>query len=77
MALPRLETAVLRLQDVLDHPQDPLLLTVTPPALPPWPADRPQLSGQVDIQELTYSFAPGVMDTLSRSISGGRTGAKL
>ncbi|MFN9244534.1 MAG: cysteine peptidase family C39 domain-containing protein, partial [Cyanobacteriota bacterium] len=29
-ALPQIETAVLRLQDVLDNPQDPLLLTVTP-----------------------------------------------
>ncbi|MFM7548686.1 MAG: NHLP family bacteriocin export ABC transporter peptidase/permease/ATPase subunit [Cyanobacteriota bacterium] len=56
--LPDIETAVLRLQDVLDNPRDPLLLTVTPPSLPPWPADREQLSGQVDIQDLTYSFAP-------------------
>ncbi|MFN9646213.1 MAG: NHLP family bacteriocin export ABC transporter peptidase/permease/ATPase subunit [Cyanobacteriota bacterium] len=74
VALPRLETAVLRLQDVLDHPRDPLLLTVTPSALPPWPADRPQLSGQVDIQELTYSFAPvrpPLIDQLSVSIMPG------
>ena len=57
-ALPQIETAVLRLQDVLDNPRDPLLLTVTPPSLPPWPSDRDQLSGQVDLEELTYSFAP-------------------
>ncbi|MEB3243079.1 MAG: NHLP family bacteriocin export ABC transporter peptidase/permease/ATPase subunit [Cyanobacteriota bacterium] len=56
--LPQIETAVLRLHDVLDHPLDPLLLTTTPPSLAPWPADRDQLSGQVDIDELTYSFAP-------------------
>jgi NHLM bacteriocin system ABC transporter peptidase/ATP-binding protein len=74
VALPRLETAVLRLQDVLDHPRDPLLLTVTPPSLPPWPADRPQLSGQVDIKDLTYSFAPvrpPLIDHLSVSIAPG------
>ena len=57
-ALPQIETAVLRLQDVLDNPQDPLLLTVTPPSLPPWPSERDQLSGRVDLEDLTYSFAP-------------------
>jgi NHLM bacteriocin system ABC transporter peptidase/ATP-binding protein len=56
--LPSMETAVLRLHDVLDNPRDPLLHITTPPNLQPWPADCDQLSGQVDIQELTYSFAP-------------------
>ena len=72
--LPEIETAVLRLQDVLDNPQDPLLLTVTPPSLPPWPKDRDQLSGQVDIEDLTYSFAPvrpPLIQGLSVSITPG------
>jgi NHLM bacteriocin system ABC transporter peptidase/ATP-binding protein len=75
VALPQIETAVLRLQDVLDHPRDPLLLTVTPPSLPPWPPERPRLSGQVDIEDLTYSFAPvrpPLIDHLSVSIAPGR-----
>ncbi|MFN9548201.1 MAG: NHLP family bacteriocin export ABC transporter peptidase/permease/ATPase subunit [Cyanobacteriota bacterium] len=73
-ALPQLETAVLRLQDVLDNPRDPLLLTTTPPSLPPWPADRDQLSGQVDIKDLTYRFAPvrpPLLAHLSVSIAPG------
>ncbi|MEB3323831.1 MAG: cysteine peptidase family C39 domain-containing protein, partial [Cyanobacteriota bacterium] len=72
--LPEIETAVLRLQDVLDNPQDPLLLTVTPPSLPPWPADRDQLSGQVDLEDLTYRFAPvrpPLIQGLSVSIAPG------
>jgi NHLM bacteriocin system ABC transporter peptidase/ATP-binding protein len=72
--LPEIETAVLRLQDVLDNPRDPLLLTVTPPSLPPWPKDRDQLSGQVDIEDLTYSFAPvrpPLIQGLSVSITPG------
>lgn len=74
VALPRIETAVVRLQDVLDNPRDPLLLTVTPPTLPPWPADRPQLSGQVEIAELSYRFAPvrpPLIDDLNVSIAPG------
>jgi ABC-type branched-subunit amino acid transport system ATPase component len=74
VALPQIETAVFRLQDVLDNPLDPLLLTVAPPSLPPWPADRKQLSGQVDIEDLTYSFAPvrpPLIEHLSVSIAPG------
>jgi len=56
--LPQLETAVLRLQDGLDHPRDPLLLTAGSGGLPPWPAERRQLSGQLEIRDLTYRFAP-------------------
>jgi NHLM bacteriocin system ABC transporter peptidase/ATP-binding protein len=56
--LPRFETALLRLQDVLDHPRDPLVQPADPAGLEPWPADRPQLSGEVILKELSYSFAP-------------------
>jgi ABC-type bacteriocin/lantibiotic exporter with double-glycine peptidase domain len=56
--LPQLETAVLRLQDGLDHPRDPLLLPAGSGGLPPWPAERRQLSGQLEIRDLTYRFAP-------------------
>jgi NHLM bacteriocin system ABC transporter peptidase/ATP-binding protein len=72
--LPQMETSVLRLQDVLENPPDPLLLTTTPASLPPWPAERDQLSGQVDIHELTYSFAPvrpPLIERLSLSLSPG------
>jgi NHLM bacteriocin system ABC transporter peptidase/ATP-binding protein len=72
--LPRIETAVLRLQDVLDNPPDPLLQLTTPPSLPPWPSQRDQLSGQVDIEDLTYSFAPvrpPLIQHLSVSITPG------
>jgi NHLM bacteriocin system ABC transporter peptidase/ATP-binding protein len=72
--LPEIETAVLRLQDVLDNPRDPLLLTITPPSIPPWPADRDQLSGQVDLEDLTYRFAPvrpPLIQGLSVSIAPG------
>ena len=56
--LPRIETALLRLQDVLDHPRDPLLQPATPTGLAPWPSERDQLSGQVSLVNLSYSFAP-------------------
>ena len=56
--LPQLETAVLRLQDGLDHPRDPLLVAAGSGGLPPWPAERRQLSGQLEIRDLTYRFAP-------------------
>ena len=72
--LPRLETAVLRLQDVLDHPRDPLLHTTTPEGLPPWPEQGRRLSGQVEIEDLAYRFAPvrpPLIDGLSVSIAPG------
>jgi len=72
--LPRLETAVLRLQDVLDHPRDPLLLTTTPKGLTPWPEHGRRLSGQVEIEDLSYRFAPvrpPLIDGLSVSIAPG------
>jgi NHLM bacteriocin system ABC transporter peptidase/ATP-binding protein len=73
--LPRVETAVLRLQDVLEHPTDPLLQPATPAGLAPWPTSRPQLSGHMEIQNLTYSFAPvrpPLIEQLSVSIAPGR-----
>ena len=72
--LPQMETAVLRLQDVLDHPIDPLLRTTTPPSLPPWPAGRRRLSGRVEIEELVYRFAPvrpPLIEGLSLTIEPG------
>ena len=72
--LPRLETAVLRLQDVLDHPRDPLLHTTTPKGLTPWPEQGRRLSGQVEIEDLSYRFAPvrpPLIDGLSVSIAPG------
>jgi ABC-type bacteriocin/lantibiotic exporter with double-glycine peptidase domain len=56
--LPEIETAVLRLQDVLDNPRDPLLQSGPAQTVAPWPAHRDQLSGQIEIEDLTYSFAP-------------------
>ena len=72
--LPRLETALYRLQDVLDSPQDPLLNPTTHPCLPPWPTDRAQLSGMVEIEDLTFAFAPvrpPLIKHLSLSITPG------
>jgi len=72
--LPQMETAVLRLQDVLDHPIDPLLRTTTPPSLPAWPAGRRRLSGRVEIEELVYRFAPvrpPLIEGLSLTIEPG------
>jgi NHLM bacteriocin system ABC transporter peptidase/ATP-binding protein len=72
--LPRIETAVLRLQDVLDHPIDPLLCTTTPPALAPWPPERRRLSGAVEIEDLCYRFAPArapLLQQISVSIRPG------
>ena len=72
--LPQIETAVLRLQDVLDHPIDPLLRTTTPPSLPPWPPERRRLSGAVEIRDLVYRFAPvrpPLIEGLSVSIAPG------
>jgi NHLM bacteriocin system ABC transporter peptidase/ATP-binding protein len=72
--LPRIETAVLRLQDVLDHPIDPLLRTTTPPSLAPWPAGRRRLSGRVEIEDLVYRFAPvrpPLIEGLSLTIEPG------
>jgi NHLM bacteriocin system ABC transporter peptidase/ATP-binding protein len=72
--LPQIETAVLRLQDVLDHPIDPLLRTTTPPSLPAWPAGRRRLSGRVEIEDLVYRFAPvrpPLIEGLSLTIEPG------
>lgn len=72
--LPRIETAVLRLQDVLDHPIDPLLHTSTPPGLPAWPGQRRRLSGLVEIENLSYRFAPvkqPLIEGLNLSIAPG------
>lgn len=72
--LPQLETAVLRLQDVVDHPRDPLLQAGGSEGLPPWPADRRQLSGELEIQDLSYSVAPvrpALIQNLSLSIAPG------
>lgn len=72
--LPEIETAVLRLEDVLDHPRDPLLQLATPAELSPWPAERHRLSGLVEIEDLAYTFAPvrpPLIRNLSVSISPG------
>jgi NHLM bacteriocin system ABC transporter peptidase/ATP-binding protein len=72
--LPQIETSVLRLQDVLDNPRDPLLRPDAVPSLPPWPAGRERLSGQIDIDDLSYRFAPvrpPLIDHLSVSIAPG------
>jgi NHLM bacteriocin system ABC transporter peptidase/ATP-binding protein len=53
--LPGIETAVLRLQDVLDQPIDPLLAA---PPVRAWPAQRSRLSGAVEIRDLRFAFAP-------------------
>jgi ABC-type bacteriocin/lantibiotic exporter with double-glycine peptidase domain len=63
--LPALETAVLRLQDVLDHPIDPLLAQ---PRVHAWPAERTRLSGAIEIRDLEFSFAP-VRPPLIRDLS--------
>jgi len=72
--LPRIETAILRLQDVLDHPPDPLLLPATPKGQEPGKRGSGQLSGQLTIDKLTYRFAPvrpPVIEQLSVSIDPG------
>ena len=71
--LPRLETAVLRLQDVIDHPTDPLLEPSEDK--PSWPAERNRLSGAVAIRNLSYTFAPvrsPLIEGLNLSIHAGQ-----
>ncbi len=72
--LPEVETAVLRLDDVLSHPIDPLLQYATPAQLSTWPAERHRLSGLVEIEDLGFSFSPvrpPVISDLSITISPG------
>jgi ABC-type bacteriocin/lantibiotic exporter with double-glycine peptidase domain len=71
--LPRMETAVLRLQDVIDHPTDPLLEPSEDEPL--WPAERSRLSGTVVIRNLSYTFAPvrsPLIEGLNLSIHAGQ-----
>lgn len=72
--LPEVETAVLRLEDVLSHPIDPLLQYATPAQLSTWPAERQRLSGLVEIEDLGFSFSPvrpPVISDLNITISPG------
>lgn len=69
--LPQIESAVLRLQDVLEHPPDPLLQR----ASGAWPPERRRLSGAIRIEELSYRFAPvrpPLIDGLTLAIDPGQ-----
>jgi ABC-type bacteriocin/lantibiotic exporter with double-glycine peptidase domain len=67
-SLPKIETNLLRLQDVLDNPKDPLLHPEPTHNVAPWPENRTYLSGLIEINNLTYSFAP-VRPPLIRDLS--------
>jgi ABC-type bacteriocin/lantibiotic exporter with double-glycine peptidase domain len=72
--LPNIETAVLRLQDVLDHPIDPLLEPKTEAARESWPIERQRLSGAIRIDNLSFRFAPvrpPLIDGLDLEIQAG------
>ena len=73
--LPRIETAVLRLQDVLDHPIDPLLAPAALAAQAAWPAERRRLSGAIELVNLSFRFAPArppLIEGLNLEIKAGQ-----
>ncbi|MFN5220072.1 MAG: NHLP family bacteriocin export ABC transporter peptidase/permease/ATPase subunit [Cyanobacteriota bacterium] len=72
--LPRVETAVLRLEDILEHPIDPLLLPAAAGAHA-WPAARQKLSGAIRIEALHFGFSPvrpPLIEDLNLSIAPGQ-----
>jgi NHLM bacteriocin system ABC transporter peptidase/ATP-binding protein len=71
--LPQMESSVLRLQDVMDHPEDALLQESSRKVV--WPNDRRRLSGTIDIVNLVYTFAPvkpPLIQRLDLSIQAGQ-----
>lgn len=55
-SLPDLEAEVLRLEDVLEQPRDPLLIDA--PKIQAWNSDRERLSGAIEIQDLYFGYMP-------------------
>jgi NHLM bacteriocin system ABC transporter peptidase/ATP-binding protein len=55
-SLPEFESEVLRLEDVLEQPRDPLV--TKPPALQSWTLRRTRLSGTIHINNLSFGYAP-------------------
>jgi NHLM bacteriocin system ABC transporter peptidase/ATP-binding protein len=71
--LPQMESSILRLQDVMDHPEDSLLQENSRKVV--WPNDRKRLSGTIDIIGLGYTFAPvkpPLIQELNLSIQAGQ-----
>ena len=54
--LPAFEAEVLRLEDVLEQPRDPVL--VQAPALHRWPGERRRLSGRIELRDLRFGYVP-------------------
>jgi NHLM bacteriocin system ABC transporter peptidase/ATP-binding protein len=55
-SLPAFEAEVLRLEDVLEQPRDPVLQPAAPQ--PPWPAGRTRLSGAIELRDLHFGYVP-------------------
>lgn len=71
--LPQIESSILRLQDVMDHPEDSLLQESARKVA--WPSDRTRLSGAIKIVGLSYTFAPvspPLIQDLNLSIQAGQ-----
>jgi NHLM bacteriocin system ABC transporter peptidase/ATP-binding protein len=71
--LPQMESSILRLQDVMDHPEDSLLQENSRKVV--WPNDRKRLSGTIEIIGLGYTFAPvkpPLIQELNLSIQAGQ-----
>ena len=72
-SLPDFEAEVLRLEDVLEQPRDPLLENA--PKIESWSGGRERLSGSIDIEELFFGYMPlkpPLINGLSLSIQHGQ-----
>ncbi|MBM5808207.1 MAG: NHLP family bacteriocin export ABC transporter peptidase/permease/ATPase subunit [Cyanobacteria bacterium M_surface_9_m1_291] len=56
-SLPAFEAEVLRLEDVLEQPRDPVLQPAAP-ATTAWPAARTRLSGAIELRDLHFGYVP-------------------
>lgn len=72
-SLPAFEAEVLRLEDVLEQPRDPVLMAT--PGQREWPSERRQLSGRIELRELRFGYVPikpPLIDGLSLVIEPGQ-----
>lgn len=54
--LPKVQASLLRLEDVLEQPIDPLLASA--PSGSPFPGERQRLSGSIEIRSLSFGYIP-------------------
>ncbi|MBM5802297.1 MAG: ATP-binding cassette domain-containing protein, partial [Cyanobacteria bacterium K_DeepCast_35m_m2_023] len=71
--LPAFEAEVLRLEDVLEQPRDPVLEQA--PALHGWPSEHRRLSGRIELRDLHFGYVPikpPLIDGLNLTIEPGQ-----